>query len=126
MYVGPSPPRRKVFKKWTPPRSPFNLVQETLFHDPWKLLVATIFLNKTSGELSSVHCMREIVCIIYILFSTDPGKMAIPILWQFFEHYPSAEGAREADWKPMSEIMKPLGLNKLRAKIIIRFSGNCT
>lgn len=95
---GPSPPRRKVFKKWTPPRSPFNLVQETLFHDPWKLLVATIFLNKTSG------------------------KMAIPILWQFFEHYPSAEGAREADWKPMSEIMKPLGLNKLRAKIIIRFS----
>ncbi|KAJ0064764.1 hypothetical protein NL108_012997, partial [Boleophthalmus pectinirostris] len=94
----PSPPRRKVFKKWTPPRSPFNLVQETLFHDPWKLLVATIFLNKTSG------------------------KMAIPVLWQFFEHYPTAELAREADWKPMSEILKPLGLYQLRAKIIIRFS----
>ncbi|TNN48266.1 Methyl-CpG-binding domain protein 4 [Liparis tanakae] len=46
---GPSPPRRKAFRKWTPPRSPYNLVQETLFHDPWKLLVATIFLNKTSG-----------------------------------------------------------------------------
>ena len=45
-----SPPRRKAFKKWTPPRSPFYLVQETLFHNPWKLLVATIFLNKTSGE----------------------------------------------------------------------------
>ncbi|XP_025019209.1 methyl-CpG-binding domain protein 4 isoform X2 [Python bivittatus] len=44
----PSPPRRKAFRKWTPPRSPFNLVQETLFHDPWKLLIATIFLNKTS------------------------------------------------------------------------------
>lgn len=44
-----SPPRRKAFKKWTPPRSPFNLVQETLFHDPWKLLIATIFLNRTSG-----------------------------------------------------------------------------
>ncbi|KAG8546158.1 hypothetical protein GDO81_019674 [Engystomops pustulosus] len=43
------PPRRKTFSKWTPPRSPFNLVQETLFHDPWKLLIATIFLNKTSG-----------------------------------------------------------------------------
>lgn len=93
-----SPPRRKVFKKWTPPRSPFNLVQETLFHDPWKLLVATIFLNKTSG------------------------KMAVPLLWQFFEHYPTADVAREADWKPMSEILKPLGLYKLRAKIIIRFS----
>ncbi|CAJ1084923.1 methyl-CpG-binding domain protein 4 [Xyrichtys novacula] len=95
---GLSPPRRKVFKKWTPPRSPFNLVQETLFHDPWKLLVATIFLNKTSG------------------------KMAIPVLWQFFERYPSAEVARTADWKPMSEMMKPLGLYELRAKILIRFS----
>ncbi|XP_062246903.1 methyl-CpG-binding domain protein 4 [Platichthys flesus] len=95
---GLSPPRRKAFKKWTPPRSPFNLVQETLFHDPWKLLVATIFLNKTSG------------------------KMAIPALWQFFERYPSAEVTREADWKLMSELMKPLGLYELRAKALIRFS----
>ncbi|XP_012719404.2 methyl-CpG-binding domain protein 4 [Fundulus heteroclitus] len=95
---GLSPPRRKALRKWTPPRSPFNLIQETLFHDPWKLLVATIFLNKTSG------------------------KMAIPVLWQFFERYPSAEVTREADWKPMSELMKPLGLYELRAKSIIRFS----
>lgn len=48
-----SPPRRKTLRKWTPPRSPFNLIQETLFHDPWKLLIATIFLNKTSGKQSS-------------------------------------------------------------------------
>jgi len=34
---------------WIPPRSPFNLVQEYLFHDPWKLLVATVFLNRTTG-----------------------------------------------------------------------------
>lgn len=51
--------------------------------------------------------------------------MAIPVLWQFFERYPSAEATREADWKPMSELMKPLGLYELRAKIIIRFSGEC-
>ncbi|XP_035500786.2 methyl-CpG-binding domain protein 4 [Scophthalmus maximus] len=95
---GLSPPRRKAFKKWTPPRSPFNLVQETLFHHPWKLLVATIFLNKTTG------------------------KMAIPVLWQFFERYPSAEVTREADWKSMSELMKPLGLYELRAKTLVRFS----
>ncbi|XP_037121210.1 methyl-CpG-binding domain protein 4 isoform X3 [Syngnathus acus] len=95
---GPSPPRRKAFKKWTPPRSPFNLVQEILFHNVWKLLVATIFLNKTRG------------------------KMAIPLLWQFFELYPSAEVARRADRKVMSELLKPLGLFDLRAKIIIRFS----
>nr|XP_060622243.1 methyl-CpG-binding domain protein 4 isoform X2 [Anolis sagrei ordinatus] len=94
----PSPPRRKAFRKWTPPRSPFNLVQETLFHDPWKLLIATIFLNKTSG------------------------KMAIPVLWEFFKKYPSPSVARTADWKEMSELLKPLGLYELRAKTIIRFS----
>ncbi|XP_032050172.1 methyl-CpG-binding domain protein 4 [Aythya fuligula] len=94
----PSPPRRKAFRKWTPPRSPFNLVQETLFHDPWKLLIATIFLNKTSG------------------------KMAIPVLWEFLEKYPSPEVARTADWKEMAELLKPLGLYALRAKTIIKFS----
>ncbi|XP_043831339.1 methyl-CpG-binding domain protein 4 isoform X2 [Dromiciops gliroides] len=93
-----SPPRRKLFKKWTPPRSPFNLVQETLFHDPWKLLIATIFLNRTSG------------------------KMAIPVLWEFLEKYPSAEVARAADWREVSELLKPLGLYDLRAKTIIKFS----
>lgn len=93
-----SPPRRKAFKKWTPPRSPFNLVQETLFHDPWKLLIATIFLNRTSG------------------------KMAIPVLWEFLEKYPSAEVARTADWREVSELLKPLGLYDLRAKTIIKFS----
>ncbi|XP_028609426.1 methyl-CpG-binding domain protein 4 isoform X1 [Grammomys surdaster] len=93
-----SPPRRKAFKKWTPPRSPFNLVQEILFHDPWKLLIATIFLNRTSG------------------------KMAIPVLWEFLEKYPSAEVARTADWRDVSELLKPLGLYDLRAKTIIKFS----
>ncbi|XP_073501111.1 methyl-CpG-binding domain protein 4 isoform X2 [Phyllobates terribilis] len=92
------PPRRKVFSKWTPPRSPFNLVQETLFHDPWKLLIATIFLNKTSG------------------------KMAVPVLWSFLEKYPTPDVARAADWKEMSELLQPLGLYELRAKTIVRFS----
>ncbi|XP_077181416.1 methyl-CpG-binding domain protein 4 isoform X2 [Paroedura picta] len=94
----PSPPRRKAFRKWTPPRSPFNLIQETLFHNPWKLLIATIFLNKTSG------------------------KMAIPVLWEFLKKYPSPGVARTADCKEMSQLLKPLGLYELRAKTIIKFS----
>lgn len=36
-------------QKWVPPRSPFNLLQETFYHDPWQLLIATIFLTKTPG-----------------------------------------------------------------------------
>lgn len=49
--------------------------------------------------------------------------MAIPVLWQFFECYPSAEATRGAEWKPVSELMKPLGLYELRARGLIRFSG---
>lgn len=52
--------------------------------------------------------------------------MAIPTLWQFFERYPSAEVTQGAEWKPMSELMKPLGLYELRAKALIRFSGKRT
>ena len=37
--------------KWTPPKSPYNLVQESLYHDPWKLLIGTIFLNRTTGTI---------------------------------------------------------------------------
>uniref|UniRef100_A0A4W4H6X2 Methyl-CpG-binding domain protein 4 n=1 Tax=Electrophorus electricus TaxID=8005 RepID=A0A4W4H6X2_ELEEL len=92
-----SPPKRKALRKWTPPRSPFNLVQETLFHDPWKLLVATIFLNKTR-------------------------KLAIPLLWRFFERYPSADATRASDWKALADLLQPLGLHVLRAKALIRFS----
>uniref|UniRef100_A0A671QV34 Methyl-CpG-binding domain protein 4 n=1 Tax=Sinocyclocheilus anshuiensis TaxID=1608454 RepID=A0A671QV34_9TELE len=93
-----SPPKRKAFRKWTPPRSPYNLVQETLFHEPWKLLVATIFLNRTSG------------------------KMAIPALWEFFQRYPSAEVTRASDWRLLALLLQPLGLSTLRAKTLIRFS----
>jgi hypothetical protein len=42
--------KSNLMTKWTPPRSPFNLVQEHLYHDPWQLLVATIFLNRTQGK----------------------------------------------------------------------------
>lgn len=34
---------------WEPPVSPFGLIEEQLFWDPWKLLAACILLNKTSG-----------------------------------------------------------------------------
>ena len=42
--------RLKSGARWTPPRSPFNLFQESLYHDPWQLLVGTIFLNRTTGK----------------------------------------------------------------------------
>jgi hypothetical protein len=45
--------------KWTPPRSPFNLVHEHLYHDQWQLLVATVFLNRTQGKFLYVGDSNE-------------------------------------------------------------------
>ncbi|XP_048343931.1 methyl-CpG-binding domain protein 4 isoform X2 [Sphaerodactylus townsendi] len=50
------------------------------------------------------------------------GKMAIPVLWDFLQKYPSPKAARTANCKEMSELLKPLGLYELRAKTIIKFS----
>lgn len=33
---------------WEPPVSPFGLIEEELYSDPWRLLIACILLNKTS------------------------------------------------------------------------------
>ncbi|XP_063436009.1 uncharacterized protein DDB_G0283697-like [Mytilus trossulus] len=84
--------------KWTPPKSPFNLVQESLYHDPWKLLIGTIFLNRTTGTA------------------------AIPLLWKFFNKWSNPDEARRADPAAVSKLLTPLGLHTKRAQIIIRFS----
>lgn len=42
-------PRHFLYPHYTPPASPFNLIQEELHEDPWKVLVSTIFLNRTAG-----------------------------------------------------------------------------
>ena len=39
---------------WQPPKSPYELIQETLYDKPWQLLVATIFLNKTTGKVQII------------------------------------------------------------------------
>lgn len=84
---------------WTPPKSPYNLVQESLFHDPWKLLIATIFLNRTTGTA------------------------AIPLLWKFLNKWPNPDAARKGDVVAMARILQPLGLHEKRANTIIRFSN---
>ncbi|RKO83979.1 hypothetical protein BDK51DRAFT_52837 [Blyttiomyces helicus] len=38
--------------RYTPLQSPHALVQEELYANPWALLVATIFLNKTRGDVA--------------------------------------------------------------------------
>lgn len=35
---------------WQPPASPYGLIEEYLYDDPWKLLVACMLLNVTAGK----------------------------------------------------------------------------
>ena len=45
-----------VDHSWQPPVSPYGLIQESLWRVPWKLLVACMLLNRTSGfAVSSSH-----------------------------------------------------------------------
>ncbi|EFQ99600.1 methyl-CpG binding domain-containing protein 4 [Nannizzia gypsea CBS 118893] len=70
----------------------FGLIQEKLAHEPFRLLVATIFLNRTRGEV------------------------AIPVLYSVFEHYPTIESLANADFDELVSLIRRLGFQNSRAK----------
>ena len=57
-----------------PPRSPYGLIQEQLYDNPWKMLIACLFLNRTTA------------------------KQVLPVIWKFFERWPDPETTMNADW----------------------------
>ena len=73
-------------------------LQENLFHNPWQLLIATIFLNRTGGE------------------------RAIPLALAFLESYPEPATVLEASVEDVAEFLKPIGLSNTRARTIKRFT----
>ncbi|GFS92081.1 methyl-CpG-binding domain protein 4 [Nephila pilipes] len=95
----PSAPNffRNTVPKWIPPRSPYKLIQEDLYHDPWKLLIATICLQKTTG------------------------KSVKKILADFFAQFPTPQATLTAEPSDISKILTPLGLQDKKAKTILRF-----
>lgn len=85
-------------RAWEPPASPYGLIQETLFSDPWKVLVACILLNKTSCAVVRT------------------------LIWELFELCPTPEAAVSTDEEAIRRIIRPLGLAK-RAGYIRRLSA---
>nr|AAM64924.1 unknown [Arabidopsis thaliana] len=53
--------RKTPDNTWVPPRSPCNLLQEDHWHDPWRVLVICMLLNKTSDAGSDIR----LVWIVY-------------------------------------------------------------
>ncbi|GLI71770.1 hypothetical protein VaNZ11_017094 [Volvox africanus] len=83
---------------WIPPASPWGLIEEVLYDNPWRLLVACILLNRTTG--------RQV-------------RQVIGPLWRA---YPTAEAMAIADPRVVQDIVRPLGLHAVRAARLVRFS----
>ncbi|MCO5566940.1 hypothetical protein L7F22_020623 [Adiantum nelumboides] len=87
-------------KAWVPPVSVHALIQEELYKDPWKVLVACMLLNKTSGKQ-----MRKII-------------------WDLFDLCPTPEAAVIIETSKIENVIWRLGLQKKRALMIQKFSSD--
>ena len=76
----------------------FGLVQERLCHDPFRLLVATIFLNKTRGSVS------------------------MPVFFDVMTRYPKIADLAAAKHGDLLEMIQHLGLQNQRANKCIRLA----
>jgi methyl-CpG-binding domain protein 4 len=70
----------------------FGLIQEQLAHDPFRLLIATIFLNRTRGGV------------------------ALPVLFKVFERYPTIEAMAKAESSDLVSMINCLGFQNQRAR----------
>lgn len=84
---------------WIPPVSNYGLIQEQLYTDPWKVLVACMLLNQTSGR--QMH----------------------KVIWTLFDLCPTPEKAVSTETARIAEVIHSLGLQNKRAKMIQRFSA---
>ncbi|XP_050420928.1 methyl-CpG-binding domain protein 4-like isoform X2 [Adelges cooleyi] len=87
-------------KQWIPPRSPYALIQEDLFHNPWQLLIATIFLTKVTA------------------------KLALPKIHEFLQKWPKPENVMQADSEDLLCSVESLGLENTRVKTIKGFTAD--
>ncbi|KIX00519.1 uncharacterized protein Z518_10659 [Rhinocladiella mackenziei CBS 650.93] len=70
----------------------FGLMQERLAHDPFRLLIATIFLNKT------------------------PGERAMPVFYQLMSKYPTPADLAHAEVADITSVIYGLGFQNQRAR----------
>lgn len=96
-----APTRRRVragisTTPWPPYDSPrFGLIQEELADQPFQLLVATVFLNRTRGSV------------------------AVPLLRTFLARYPTPAAVAAADVAAVEAHLQPLGLQRTRARRLV-------
>ncbi|XVF23258.1 hypothetical protein REPUB_Repub13aG0020900 [Reevesia pubescens] len=90
--------RKTPDNTWTPPRSNVPLLQEDHTHDPWRVLVICMLLNKTSGNQT-----RKVLSDLFTLC-------------------PDAKTATEVATGEIEKVIETLGLQRKRAEMIQRMS----
>lgn len=83
---------------WVPPRSPFGLIQEDLWPDEWKILVACVLLNCTQR------------------------KQVERLIGELFRRWPTAAAMATADEAAVGDLLAPLGFKNRRAKNLVAMS----
>ncbi|KAG9439692.1 hypothetical protein H6P81_019857 [Aristolochia fimbriata] len=91
--------RKTAADKWKPPRSHYPLLQEDHVHDPWRVLVICMLLNRTTGG------------------------QAERVISNLFALCPNAKSATEVEAEEIEKVIQTLGLQKKRARMIQRFSN---
>lgn len=81
-----------------PPRSPYSLIQEDLWPDEWKILVACMLLNCTTRS-----AMEK-------------------VLPRLFSKYPDAKAMAAADHGELAQVIARLGFGNRRAGNLIKMS----
>ena len=83
---------------WQPPKSPYNLLQESLWPNEWRVLVSCLLLNLTTR------------------------KQVEKVIERLFNKYPEPTNMASAQDAELHDIIKTLGLANKRVKTLKRFS----
>ena len=84
--------------QWIPPTSPYGLIQEQLWEDPWKIFAVCIFCNLTKRV------------------------NAEPYFWECLSLWPNPDAMSNADPREIEVMIQPLGLSKRRSKALVQMS----
>jgi methyl-CpG-binding domain protein 4 len=95
------PGRTRLPVGWHPPRSPYSLIEEWLWNQPWRMLIACILLNKTTGK----------------------QLLNNQVLQRVMDQWPSPGEMARADVDQLESLIQPLGLHRNRSRSLVRFSA---
>ena len=88
-----------VKQGWSPPKSPFSLLQEELFPDEWLILVACMMLNRTSR------------------------KQVEPVLAVFSKRWPTPETFLSAKREDVVAVVTTLGFKNRRTDSLLKMTA---